>query len=523
MGAVMEAIVSLLTLIVFIYIMTAVMKHTFGTIFGNWFNSNSGANTTNTITFPFKAIRRIATSQFNSGFMNSFEANKFLNESHRGLVIDGDKKRLTPKDSFNHLVLMARAGAGKTTGFIIPNIFRLASSNASMVVTDLSGELYLKTSGYLKSRGYKILVLNPEDLSESMRYNPLFYATDSLSIDEMADSLIKSSYTGNIKAEDKIWLDGAKQLICILAKALLGTQNYRYINLANINRLINLYGMDGRALDPFIYKYADNETFEEWKGFVSGNPKTILSFVSTAKMALTAIAVNDNLKKLTAHHTINFDNLRKEKTIIYIKIPTQKQSQYSFILNIFYLQLFNNLMMSLPSKNDLPIYCLLDEFGNMNIPNFSTIITSIRKYNVSISIILQNINQLKLQYGEYEAKTILDGGISSKIYFSGADFETITMLEHMLGTKIIEEEQNGATYKKEVPVLSARDIRTMKDNEILFLYGNKLPLKLKVIPYYEKSSFKSYANYPISSPNQLTNIDDVVDYIDLDIDIKNES
>ncbi|MDX9742668.1 MAG: type IV secretory system conjugative DNA transfer family protein [Arcobacteraceae bacterium] len=518
----MEAIISLLTLIVFIYIMTAVMKHSFGLIFGNWFTSTSTTNTTNTLSFPFKAIRRMLTSKFNSGFMNSFEANKFLNESHRGLVIDGDTKRLTPKDSFNHLVVMARAGAGKTTGFIIPNIFRLASSNASMVVTDLSGELYEKTSGYLKSKGYKILVLNPENLNESMRYNPLFYATDSLSIDEMADSLIQSSYSGNLKAEDKIWLDGAKQLICILGKTLLNTGNYRYINLANINRLINSYGADGSTLDPFIYKYADTETFDEWKGFVSGNPKTVLSFVSTAKMALTAIAVNDNLKKLTAHHTINFDNLRKEKTIIYIKIPTQKQSQYSFILNIFYLQLFNNLMNSLPTKSDLAIYCLLDEFGNMNIPNFSSIITSIRKYNVSISIILQNINQLKLKYGEYEAKTILDGGISSKIYFSGADYETITMLEHMLGTKIIEEEQNGTVYKKEVPVLSARDIRTMKDNEIIFLYGNKLPLKLQVTPYYEKSSFKSYANYKISSPILARDINDIIDYIDLDIDFENE-
>ena len=47
----------------------------------------------------------------------------------------------------------------------------------------------------------------------------------------------------------------------------------------------------------------------------------------------------------------------------------------------------------------------------MNIPRFSSTITTIRKYKVSISIILQNMNQLINQYSKEEAKTILDGAI----------------------------------------------------------------------------------------------------------------
>lgn len=62
-----------------------------------------------------------------------------------------------------------------------------------MVVTDLSGELFEKTSGFMQSRGYKIYVLNPEILNESIRYNPMYYALDSVSIDEIAEILIKSA------------------------------------------------------------------------------------------------------------------------------------------------------------------------------------------------------------------------------------------------------------------------------------------------------------------------------------------
>jgi type IV secretion system protein VirD4 len=71
----------------------------------------------------------------------------------------------------------------------------------------------------------------------------------------------------------------------------------------------------------------------------------------------------------------------------------------------------------------------------MKLPNFSTIITTIRKYKVSISIILQNINQLIDKYSKSQAKTILDGGIATKLILSGADLDLCSDLEKMFGSK----------------------------------------------------------------------------------------
>lgn len=511
----MESIGSLLALIVFIYIMYQVMKNVFIRLFGSF--SNHVENTAEATSTPFKYARRILTNKFaDDGFMNKLEANNFLSHAHKGLVIDGDSKRLDEKHSFNHIALFARSGAGKTTSYIIPNIFRLASSKASMVVTDLSGELFYKTSGFMQSRGYKVYVLDPENLSESIRYNPMYYATDSIAIDEMAEILIKSS-NPNASGEDKVWLDGAKSIIGILAKVLINTNDYRYINLANIKHLLNNFGNMGKNLDYFIYKYADSKTFNEWKGFVSGNPKTVLSYISTANTALSPIGINDNLEKLTLNHTFDFSLLRSEKSIVYIRIPAQKQNQYAFLLNIFYSQLFNKMMEKLPSNNELPIYCLLDEFGNMNIPNFSTTITTIRKYKVSISIVLQNESQMFSRYGEYEANTILNGGISGRVFFSGADDKTLEKLEKLLGTKIYEELLDGKASRKEMPVMSIRELRTMKDNEILFIYANKRALKLQTTPYYEHGSFKSYAKMPKASL-QSKSVNEQVEYVDFNIE-----
>lgn len=516
----MDAIFQLLVTIFFIYLMYQLMKY----IFKLLFNVMGTASTSRSIfshftSMPTRGILNFFSGISSDGMMKNSEANRFLNPLNKGVVLDGKNKRLSTKDSFNHMGIIARTGGGKTTGYIIPNILKFANNNNSMIVTDLSGELYQKTSGYLKKKGFKVYVLDPEDLNVSLSYNPLYYALDSISIDEIVNVLIKSSNPGEVKQSDKIWLDGAKTFLNILIKALIGTKDHRYINLANVKYLINSFGEDGKKLDEFMYKYLDKNTFNGWKGFVSGNKNTVLSFVSTANMALNDIGINENLALLTANHTINFKKFREEKSILYIRIPAQKQEQYSFLLNLFYKQFFNSMMQSLPTKQDLPIYCLLDEFGNLMIPGFSRTITVIRKYKVSISIVIQDFSQLEEKYGKHEAHTILNGGLTGKLFFSGAGLEVTKMLKEMIGDRYVNRmDDMGKHHHVKEHILSDSDIRTMDDNEALFLYGNKLPLKIKIKPYYKDFVLNSYTKYP-PSKSKLNKAIKPIEYVDIRVEI----
>ena len=496
------------------------MKYVFKILFGTAIFTGTSKNVL--VHFALKPIRGLfgfLTGSSQKGLMGHFEQRNFLNFTNKGLILDGKDKRLSLKESFNHMGIIARTGGGKTTSYIIPNILKLASSNNSLIVTDLSGELYQKTSGYLKKQGFKIYVLDPENLNDSIGYNPLYYALNSIQIDEIADILIKSANPGQTKTEDKMWLDGAKTFLTILIKVLVATRDYKYINLANLKHLINNFGENGSNLDELIFKYADDKTFSEWKGFVSGNIRTIQSFISTANTALNAIGINDNLALLTSSHNINFKKFREEKSILYIKIPAQKQEQYSFLLNLFYKQFFNAMMEKLPSKKDLPIFCLLDEFGNMSIPNFSSTITTIRKYKVSISIVIQDFSQLEQKYGKSEAHTIINGGITGKLFFAGADLQITNMLTQMIGdkyTNILDEE--GKVHHIKEPILSNADIRTMKDNEVLLIYANKLPLKMTVKPYYKDFLLNSYTKYkPVINNSSMSKND--IEYINIDVGV----
>ena len=183
-------------------------------------------------------------------------------------------------------------------------------------------------------------------------------------------------------------------------------------------------------MQSFIEKYADLKTLHEWKGFISGSEKTTQGFVSTALNSL-AIVGSDVISKITASNEIDFNEIRTQKTIVYLMIPQHELTTYSFLLNLFYTRFFKTCYTN-KQHNTLPVYCLLDEAGHTQIPHLATIITTIRKYKVSISLILQSLSQLKTAYGEAGSRTILEGGVASKIFYGGCDHETCETLSRIL-------------------------------------------------------------------------------------------
>ena len=498
--------------------MSIVMKSVFTTLSFGLLSSEKTTESTakkNTLN-PLLAFLHYQRIKNKDGMMSKEDIAKIFKYNNKGLLLDGKDKRLSIKDSCNHLAVISRTGGGKTSTFVLPNIYKLANDNCSIVLTDLSGEIYEKTSGYLAQKGFKIYVLDPLNLQGSNRFNPLYYATSPSKIDKVANILISSNTKGSISGDSQFWYDGAKSLLSMVIKTLMRTGDHKLINLSNVRHLLNNYGTFG--FDSFMNDYADEKTYSEYKGFKAAPLNMQNSYLSTANTALSPIGINDDLEVLTASHNINFDKLREEKSVIYIKVPSQDQEQYTFLLNIFYTQLFDEMMKKVPSKKDLPVFTILDEFGNMRLPSFTKTITTIRKYKVSISIILQDTNQLQSIYGKEDAKTILSGGIANKIYFSGGDEDLTKSLEKIFGKKdTIELNLEGRFVKEEKEVMTLRDIRTMNDDEVLFLMSNKLPLKLQVKPYYKDLIYRNFSNITPYLPS-YQDIEEILEYYQLEED-----
>jgi type IV secretory pathway TraG/TraD family ATPase VirD4 len=153
-------------------------------------------------------------------------------------------------------------------------------------------------------------------------------------------------------------------------------------------------------------------------------------------------------------------------------------------------------MQDIPKKDDLPLFILYDEFGHANIPNFDAIVTNIRKYKVSLSLVLQSFSQLYTQYDKQKAETIIEGGVSSKLFYTGLNLETAKMIEHILGRVIREEtyamskNDDTRTSRQEYNLLNADEIRTLPENKAFFITGNKRPALLDVTAYFQNRKMK---------------------------------
>ena len=92
-----------------------------------------------------------------------------------GVSINNDT-RLTKLN--NNDLIIGPTGAGKTRGYVIPNLLH---SQESMLVTDTKGNLRRKYGPYLRSRGYRVFDVDLTDMAHSpCGYDPLDY----VSIDE---------------------------------------------------------------------------------------------------------------------------------------------------------------------------------------------------------------------------------------------------------------------------------------------------------------------------------------------------
>jgi len=394
----------------------------------------------NLLKFPFKlmgtglkylVMGKVLNDKSGAGFADKAGYSKYLNARNNGLLLDGNDLRLSEQDSFQNVAVMARIGAGKTSRYIIPNVLAKARSKCSLVINDPKGEVFNSTSSFMKQNGFKVIVIDPENLKHSSFFNPLTEANNEVELEQIAEILVRcgSPISGG---KDDFWLQGAIRFVSLFIKCLknAGEQNPAYFNLHNLYYLFQNFGEDGSNLDAFMSQYtidpdnpADESLWNEYKGVLTGNKDGVQSFVLNAITALKALS-NKNIAKITSKSDIQLKEIRDTKTIIYLITPAQHAEYYSFFTSLFFRSVFNACMRELPDNKTLPVYILYDEFGHSSIPNFVSTANTIRGYKVSLSIILQSISQLNARYGRDYANSI-QGGFNTYLAYSGSDPDVI--------------------------------------------------------------------------------------------------
>lgn len=427
----------------------------------------------------------------NDYFLKSWRKLVDFRPTNQGIRL-GRQLRLSLKRSFQGTVIVAPVGLGKTTAMIVPNIL---DCQGSLIVTDPSGEVFQLTAGHLAARGYKIRVLNTSEINKSFSYNPLARVTNEKEAKQIADILI-SSANPDSSGDQQFWNAGASMALNLLIRILLKDEA-KYKTLHNLKHLLDNFGSGGEPLDPLFLKCDDERLFTEWKSFVAQSEKVKQSMISTANTALEKFSDPDLCRLCSgAKASLDFGKLREEKTATFIVSREDKIPYYSFLYRLFYTEVFEKLM-DMPKKADLPVFLFLDEFANVGkLPNFAAYATTIRKRRVAITIVLQELSQLEGLYGKNKADSILFGGMGNKVFYPGLGHETTKRISEMLGTTPAHYSVDGKPNVKERPLMTAQEVRTMRDREALYIYSNQRPLKIRLLPFYKSRRMRKLTQIP---------------------------
>ena len=105
------------------------------------------------------------------------------------------------------------------------------------------------------------------------------------------------------------------------------------------------------------------------------------------------------LRDLMETDELELDTLGDEKTALFV-ILSDTDSTFNFVAALMYSQLFNLLCDKADNLygGRLPVHVhfVMDEFANVALPDdFDKLLATMRSREISVSIILQNLAQLK--------------------------------------------------------------------------------------------------------------------------------
>ncbi len=417
---------------------------------------------------------------------------EILSTKHSGFSATG-RRNLSTKISHQNFYVQAPTGAGKTTCVILPCLYTMSGS---FVVHDPSGEIEKMSAGYLKEKGYEVKVINFSRPEISCGFNPFPKSTTATQIHKTAHTLVSASLGDN--AKDPFWNITATGLVGNMIAGVMAKEEMYRTPYAAL-QLLNLLTIAPKSVLHFFKTHASDSVWSDFAAFMKQDEKVKSSVIATARAALQLFSDAEGVGKITAFDTLNMQDFRKKKCVLYIQTATTDQKFYAVLTALLFDSFFTYVLSRIPEKDEQDIFFLIDEAA-FKIPGLPQFVVNGRKYKSGSSIIVQDFNQLIRTYSKQEAEVIREN-CYSKLYFPGSGHDTTQHLENVLGKTEVTDEDGK---KKIMPLLPAASIRTLKSDQAILLCGNLRPILATLHPFYNNPTYRRYAAMP--APEHVSQI-----------------
>ncbi|MBR0450861.1 MAG: type IV secretory system conjugative DNA transfer family protein [Oscillospiraceae bacterium] len=405
-------------------------------------------------------------------------------------------------DSRKHLrnlniLVCGGSGSGKTRSFAKANI--MSSNRNSLVILDPKGELVSSTGQLLEAKGYTVKVLDLIHMNRSHCYNPFVYLKDDNDVQRLVTNLFRNTSSKTAKGLDPFWDQAGMMLLSALIfylkyEACEDEQNFatvlEMIRSGEVREDNDRYRSPlDKLFDDLENKDPDHVALKYYRSYRSGSAKTIKSIQITLLARLEKFNL-DSLSGITSVDEMELDLVGERKTAIFAVIP-DNDSSFNFVVGMLYTQLFQQLYYRADTMHGgrLPVHVhfLMDEFPNVALPNsFDKLLSTMRSREISVSIIIQNMAQLKDLF-EKQWESIV-GNCDTYLYLGGNEESTHEYVSKLLGKQTIETSsfgesrgKGGSTSRNRQymgrPLMTPDEVR-MLDNRyaLLFIRGER-PVK----------------------------------------------
>ena len=427
-------------------------------------------------------------SKVNRKYMDKeTDHNKILTQNV-AIGLDGRKHRRNL-----NILVCGGSGAGKTRFFAKPNIM---NANTSFVVLDPKGELLRDTGNLLKHEGYEIRVLDLINMEKSHCYNPFVYIQKDNDIQKLVTNLFQNTTPKGAQSNEPFWDNTAKMLLMALMSYLYyeappEEQNFTMVmemlRAGDINEDDSTYQSTLDILfERLKCRNPDHIALKYYHDYQSGAGKTLKSIQITLLSHLEKFNLT-SLASITQADEMELAQLGEKKMAIFAIIP-DNDSSFNFIVGMLYTQLFQQLFDRADNKygGRLPmhVHFVMDEFANVALPDeFDKALATMRSREISVSIILQNMAQLKALFDKQWESIV--GNCDEFLYLGGNEQSTHEYVSKLLGKETIDTNTYGQSKGRNGSystnwqltgreLLDASEVR-MLDNQyaLLFIRGER--------------------------------------------------
>ena len=345
----------------------------------------------------------------------------------------------------------------------------------STIVSDPSGDVVMRCYRQAKRMlGEDVYLINWSQASAFM-HSDGFNMLSIIDVKDRTNCMAQAAeiadvFRRNGLESDDHWSKVTEQLcealvLYVAEEALLYDDPFERDQIGALSHMLDILNWTDEELQNLMASVPESSVARKFAEYFANSPDYDRKAARTNLFSIIKIITAEAVGEALSHNDINLRDFANKQSALFMIFPT-KEGPYDILTSVFFSQLFGVLEQEAKEnfpENTLKVPChlILDEFPSLGIiPSFQNVIATVRKYDIYLTLMVQDISQVYKRYGQHDANSIL-GQCDVKICLGVNDEVTQEWVQKTFGV-------GDATFEVAIQsVMSNRGVGIKARNETI--------------------------------------------------------